>query len=103
MMQINLASIDNPAVLEGPTAGWRDWLALLKPRVVTLVVFTGAIGLVLAPGHLNPILGFTAVLCIATGAGAAGVINMWYDHDIDLLMRRTAGRPIPSGRIAADE
>lgn len=102
-MQVNLASTDSSAVLGDQTAGWRDWFALLKPRVMTLVVFTGAIGLVLAPGHLNPILGFTAVLCIAVGAGAAGVINMWYDRDIDLIMRRTANRPIPAGRIAADE
>ena len=102
-MQIDLVSTDSPAVLDNLTAGWRDWFALLKPRVMTLVVFTGAIGLVLAPGHLNPILGFTAILCIAVGAGAAGVINMWYDRDIDLVMRRTANRPIPAGRIAADE
>ena len=102
-MQINLASVDSPVVVNDSTAGWQDWLALLKPRVMTLVVFTGAIGLLLAPGHLNPILGFTAVLCIAVGAGAAGVINMWYDRDIDSVMRRTAKRPIPSGRIAADE
>ncbi len=102
-MQIDLASNDSPAVLDDMTVGWRDWFALLKPRVMTLVVFTGAIGLVLAPGHLNPVLGFTAVLCIAVGAGAAGVINMWYDRDIDAVMRRTAGRPIPAGRIGADE
>lgn len=102
-MQIDLASTDSPAVLDDLAAGWRDWFALLKPRVMTLVVFTGAIGLVLAPGHLNPVLGFTAVLCIAVGAGAAGAINMWYDRDIDLVMRRTANRPIPAGRIAADE
>ena len=102
-MQINLVSVDSPAVADDPTAGWQDWLALLKPRVMTLVVFTGAIGMVLAPGHLNLILGFTAILCIAVGAGAAGVINMWYDRDIDLVMRRTAGRPIPAGRIGADE
>ena len=103
MMQINLTSTDSPAILDEPMAGWQDWLALLKPRVMTLVVFTGVIGLVLAPGHLNPVLGFAAILCIATGAGAAGAINMWYDRDIDLVMRRTANRPIPSGRIAADE
>ena len=102
-MQIDLVSVDSPAVADDPTAGWQDWLALLKPRVMTLVVFTGVIGLVLAPGHLNPVLGFTAVLCIAVGAGAAGVINMWYDRDIDLVMRRTAGRPIPAGRIGPDE
>ena len=81
----------------------RDWLALLKPRVITLVVFTGLIGLLLAPGNLHPVLAFTAVLCIAVAAGAAGAINMWYDADIDAVMRRTAGRPIPSGRIAAQD
>jgi protoheme IX farnesyltransferase len=77
-----------------------DWFALLKPRVVALVVFTGAVGLLVAPGHLHPVLAFTAVLCIAVAAGAAGAINMWYDRDIDALMRRTADRPIPAGRIA---
>ncbi len=80
-----------------------DWLALLKPRVMTLVVFTGWIGMVLAPGHLHPVLAFTAVLCIAIGAGAAGAINMWYDRDIDAVMHRTAKRPIPAGRIAPEE
>ena len=80
-----------------------DWFALLKPRVVSLVVLTGAIGLVLAPGHLNLVLALTTILCIALGAGAAGAINMWYDRDIDRLMRRTASRPIPSGRIDPDE
>jgi len=77
----------------------RDWIALLKPRVMSLVVFTGAIGMVIAPGALNPILAFTAVLCIAVAAGACGAINMWYDRDIDSLMRRTRNRPIPAGRI----
>ena len=77
----------------------RDWIALLKPRVMSLVVFTGVIGLLVAPGHLNPVLGFTAVLCIAIGAGACGAINMWYDRDIDAVMRRTRNRPIPAGRI----
>jgi protoheme IX farnesyltransferase len=77
----------------------RDWLVLLKPRVVMLVVFTGLVGLIVAPVHLHPVLGFTAVLCIAIAAGAAGAINMWYDRDIDALMRRTATRPIPAGRI----
>ncbi|MCW3473361.1 heme o synthase [Limobrevibacterium gyesilva] len=80
-----------------------DWIALLKPRVMTLVVFTGLVGLLVAPGHLHPILAFTAVLCIAVGAGAAGAINMWYDRDIDAVMRRTKNRPIPAGRIRAGE
>jgi protoheme IX farnesyltransferase len=84
--------------LEGE-AELSDWLVLLKPRVMTLVVFTGLIGLLVAPGQLHPVLAFTAVLCIAVAAGAAGAINMWYDRDIDALMRRTAARPIPAGRI----
>jgi protoheme IX farnesyltransferase len=79
----------------------RDWIALLKPRVMSLVVFSGLIGLLVAPGHLNPVLAFTAVLCIAIAAGACGAINMWYDRDIDAIMRRTRTRPIPGGRIEA--
>src|SRR4051812_33610261 len=77
----------------------RDWIALLKPRVMSLVVFSGLIGLLVAPGHLHPVLAFTAVLCIAIAAGACGAINMWYDRDIDAVMRRTRERPIPAGRI----
>jgi protoheme IX farnesyltransferase len=80
-----------------------DWFTLLKPRVLTLVVFTGWIGLLCAPGHLNPVLAFTAVLCITVAAGAAGAINMWYDRDIDAIMRRTQSRPIPAGRIDPGE
>jgi len=82
---------------------WRDWVRLLKPRVVSLVVFTGAIGLFLAPGHLHPVLAFTAILCIAVAAGAAGCLNMWWERDIDALMRRTMRRPIPAGRIDPDD
>ena len=80
----------------------RDWLILLKPRVIQLVVFTGMVGLLLAPGPIHPVLALTTVLCIAVGAGASGAINMWYDRDIDAVMRRTAKRPIPDGRISAD-
>jgi protoheme IX farnesyltransferase len=80
-------------------ADYRDWIALLKPRVLSLVVFSGAIGLLVAPGHLHPVLAFTAILCITVGAGACGAINMWYDRDIDAIMRRTRNRPIPAGRI----
>lgn len=77
----------------------RDWIALLKPRVISLVVLTGVVGLLVAPGSLHPSLAVAAVLCIALGAGAAGAINMWYDRDIDARMNRTAKRPIPAGRI----
>ncbi len=80
-------------------AGVADYLALLKPRVMSLVVFTGFVGLYLAPGALHPVLALTAVLCIAVGAGASGAINMWYDRDIDALMTRTRNRPVPAGRI----
>lgn len=88
-----------PASL-GATAS--DWIALLKPRVMSLVVFTGAIGLIIAPRHIDPFLALVAVLCIATGAGAAGAINMWYDADIDAVMHRTSSRPIPAGRISPE-
>ncbi len=67
---------------------------------MSLVVFTGFVGLYLAPGHLHPVLAAVAVLCIAVGAGASGAINMWYDRDIDALMSRTADRPLPAGRMA---
>jgi protoheme IX farnesyltransferase len=80
-------------------AEWRDFLALTKPRVMTLVVFTGLAGLLVAPGPVHPVLGFTAILCIALGAGAAAALNMWYEADIDALMKRTAGRPLPAGRM----
>jgi heme o synthase len=83
-------------------ADFRDWIALLKPRVLTLVVFSGVVGLVVAPGYLNPVLAFTAILCITVAAGACGAINMWYDRDIDAIMRRTRNRPIPAGRIHPD-
>ena len=80
-----------------------DYLALMKPRVMSLVVFTALVGLVLAPVHVHPVIGFTALLCIAVGAGAAGVLNMWYDADIDAMMTRTSGRPIPRGRVTPGE
>jgi len=80
----------------------RDWITLLKPRVLSLVVYSGVAGLLVAPGHMHPILAITAILCITIAAGAAGAINMWYDRDIDAVMRRTVNRPIPAGRIAPD-
>ena len=87
----------------GSDAGVSDFVAILKPRVMSLVVFTGFVGLVVAPGHLHPVLATVALLCIAVGAGAAGAINMWYERDIDALMRRTAGRPLPAGRMMPGE
>src|SRR5690349_9230596 len=80
-----------------------DFVALMKPRVMSLVVFTAFVGLLLAPGHLHPVLGFAALVCIAVGAGAAGALNMWYDADIDAVMTRTARRPIPAGRVLPGE
>jgi len=80
-----------------------DYVQILKPRVMSLVVFTGIVGLLLAPGHLHPVLAAVAVLCIAIGAGASGAINMWYDRDIDAVMRRTAMRPLPAGRMMPGE
>lgn len=80
-------------------ADWRDFLALTKPRVMSLVVFTGLCGLIAAPVPIHPVLAFTAVLCIALGAGAAGALNQWYESDIDALMKRTQGRPLPAGRM----
>lgn len=80
-------------------AHWRDFVALTKPRVMTLVVFTGLCGLLAAPGHIHPVLAFTAILCIALGAGAAAALNQWYEADIDAKMKRTANRPLPAGRM----
>ena len=80
----------------------RDWFTLLKPRVLSLVVYSGVAGLLMAPGTLHPVLAISAILAITIAAGAAGAINMWYDRDIDAVMRRTMNRPIPAGRIAPD-
>jgi heme o synthase len=80
-------------------AEWKDFWALTKPRVMTLVVFTGLCGLLAAPAHIHPVLAFTAVLCIALGAGASGALNQWYEADLDAKMRRTKNRPLPAGRM----
>ncbi|HET9716813.1 MAG TPA: heme o synthase [Pseudolabrys sp.] len=80
-----------------------DYVALMKPRVMSLVVFTALVGLAVAPGSLHPVSAFTAILCIAVGAGAAGALNMWYDADVDAIMTRTARRPVPIGRVQAGE
>src|SRR5258708_22627463 len=95
-----------PTTAVGPLAARAevaDYVQILKPRVMSLVVFTGVVGLVLAPGHLHPVLAAVAVMCIAIGAGASGAINMWYDRDIDAVMRRTASRPLPAGRMTPGE
>ena len=88
---------------EPSIAGAGDYIELMKPRVMSLVVFTALVGLVVAPGHVHPVIGFAALLCITVGAGAAGALNMWYDADIDARMARTAGRPIPRGRVTPGE
>ena len=80
-------------------ADWRDFFALTKPRVMSLVIFTGLCGLLAAPGHIHPVLGFTAILCIALGAGGAAALNQWWEADIDAGMKRTAQRPLPAGRL----
>lgn len=91
------------AYAEPSMAGAGDYLALMKPRVMSLVVFTALVGMVVAPGHFHPVLAFFALTCIAVGAGAAGALNMWYDADIDAVMTRTAQRPVPAGRVKPGE
>ena len=80
-----------------------DYLALLKPRVMSLVVFTALVGMLVAPIGINPVIGIIAIVCIAIGGGASGALNMWYDADIDAIMSRTQNRPIPAGRITSGE
>jgi len=84
-------------------ASFGDYVALLKPRVMSLVVFTALVGLIVAPVPVHPVIGMAAVLFIAIGAGASGALNMWYDADIDRLMRRTRNRPVPSGKVRPEE
>ncbi len=86
-LSITTPSISPPRISEASVA---DYIALLKPRVMSLVIFTALVGLVIAPGHVHPVLAFTSILCIAVGAGASGALNMWYEGDIDALMSRTA-------------
>lgn len=101
-MQAQLTARDNWR-FQSDTAAFGDYLALLKPTVMMLVVFTAWVGFVLAPGGLNPLLGFFAILCIAMGAGAAGALNMWWEWRLDARMSRTQSRPLPQGRIQPGE
>jgi len=106
MTDKSISGIGGPAAFAGeavrdPSVG--DFIALMKPRVMSLVVFTALTGLVAAPGTIHPVLALIAILCIGVGAGASGALNMWYDADIDRLMQRTAARPIPRGRVTAGE
>ena len=100
-----MAYIDNSSDVPALAGGARveDYLALLKPRVMSLVVFTALVGMLVAPGGINPFVGLVAIVCIAIGAGASGALNMWYDADIDAVMSRTQNRPIPAGRMTAGE
>jgi protoheme IX farnesyltransferase len=100
---IDLMQINRSILVRGSYASIGDYVALTKPRVMSLVVFTALVGLMVAPGGIDPFAGVVALLCIAAGAGAAGALNMWYDADIDALMARTAMRPIPSGRVSRTE
>lgn len=86
-----------------PQSTLRDYFTLLKPGVMSLVVFTGAVGIWMAPGSLHPFYQLLTILCIALGSGAGAALNMWYDRDIDAIMKRTSDRPIPGGRVAADD
>ncbi|NQY60272.1 heme o synthase [Cognatishimia sp.] len=95
------ASIHTPA--QTKEASFGDFFALLKPRVMSLVVFTAMVGLLAAPGSIHPFVAFVAILCIAIGGGASGALNMWYDADIDAIMTRTQSRPIPSGKVTGGE
>jgi len=100
-----VAFVDDSKTYGAVAGGARveDYVALLKPRVMSLVVFTAIIGLLLAPGGIHPVVGVIAVLCIAIGAGGSGALNMWYDADIDAVMSRTLNRPIPAGRVTRSE
>ena len=95
--------INRSILIRGSYASIGDYVALTKPRVMSLVVFTALVGLMVAPGDIDPFAAVVAVFCIAAGAGAAGALNMWYDADIDALMARTAMRPIPGGRVSRSE
>jgi len=100
VIENNAIELSSPRISEAEVA---DYIALLKPRVMSLVIFTALVGLMIAPGHVHPVLAFTSILCIAVGAGASGALNMALEGDIDALMSRTANRPIPRGRVTRPE
>jgi heme o synthase len=102
-MTIEHAELSDVTLAPGGQGTASDYFALLKPRVMSLVIFTAIVGLYAAPGHINPWMGFITILCIAIGAGASGALNMWYDADIDAVMKRTAMRPVPRGAILPGE
>ena len=102
-MSIEQTEFTSQSLAQGGQGTAGDYWALLKPRVMSLVVFTAIVGLLAAPGHIHPWLAFVTILCIAMGAGASGALNMWYDADIDAVMARTKNRPVPSGAISPDE
>src|SRR5262245_9379795 len=99
----NIAYVSRTAGLARAFERWREFVALTKPRVMSLAVFTALVGFALTPNHPEPLTGLVAILCIAVGAGAAGALNMWYDADIDAMMARTALRPIPRGQVSQSE
>jgi len=96
------ASLTRVSCFSHQGARVRDYIELLKPRVMSLVVFSGFVGLMVAPGHIHPLLGFVTIFCIALSAGGAAAVNMWYDRDIDAIMTRTRNRPLPQGRVGPD-
>ncbi|MGH6794869.1 MAG: UbiA family prenyltransferase, partial [Methylocella sp.] len=98
-VEVTPAEVCLPVSIASPS----DYLALLKPRVMSLVMFTALTGVLIAPLHVNPAIGFASLLAIAAGAGAAGALNMWYDADIDVLMLRTQNRPSPAGRMSKQD
>ena len=102
-MSISKQASQKPHLVGPSEADANDYIILLKPRVMSLVVFTALVGMMVAPNPINPVLGFLAILCIAVGGGASGALNMWYDADIDAIMKRTKKRPIPAGKLTGGE
>src|SRR5579871_1152565 len=103
MAYLDRRELDLTIAGEALSGNVRDYVLLLKPRVMSLVVFTALVGMALAPGAIHPVIAFLSLFAIAVGAGAAGALNMWWDADIDAVMRRTNRRPIPTGRVQPGE